>query len=137
MHREHVRLSTPSGFSVSYFPATHTNRLKCASVLVMHTRRYYSSTVAFHNAEQRCRARRPFCTEAQGGRKWLSTCPLDVQCGRDLRQQWTSWLVQMFMATNFVMFVITMFVNNCPQEQWRTAGQLRCQAPWAAILPAS
>ncbi|XP_009122358.1 RHOMBOID-like protein 3 isoform X1 [Brassica rapa] len=28
--------------------------------------------------------------------------------------QWTSWLVPMFVVANVIVFVVTMFVNNCP-----------------------
>lgn len=28
--------------------------------------------------------------------------------------QWTSWLVPMFVVSNVMVFVATMFVNNCP-----------------------
>lgn len=31
-------------------------------------------------------------------------------------KQWTPWVVPMFVAANVVMFVITMFVNNCPKN---------------------
>lgn len=29
---------------------------------------------------------------------------------------WTSWLVPMFVVANVVVFIVTMFVNNCPKN---------------------
>ncbi|KAH0861366.1 hypothetical protein HID58_089627 [Brassica napus] len=34
--------------------------------------------------------------------------------GGDASPQWTSWLVPMFVVANVAVFVVTMFVNNCP-----------------------
>lgn len=31
-------------------------------------------------------------------------------------KQWTSWLVPMFVVANVAMFVVVMFVNNCPKH---------------------
>ncbi|XP_022965103.1 RHOMBOID-like protein 2 [Cucurbita maxima] len=31
-------------------------------------------------------------------------------------KQWTSWLVPMFVVANVAMFVVVMYVNNCPQN---------------------
>lgn len=33
-----------------------------------------------------------------------------------LSSQWTSWLVPMFVAANVALFVVAMFVNNCPKH---------------------
>ena len=30
--------------------------------------------------------------------------------------QWTSWLVPMFVVINIAMFIMVMFVNNCPKH---------------------
>ncbi|PKI41408.1 hypothetical protein CRG98_038180 [Punica granatum] len=37
-------------------------------------------------------------------------------------RQWTSWLVPMFVVANVAMFVITMFVNNCPKNNFGFQG---------------
>lgn len=31
-------------------------------------------------------------------------------------KQWTSWLVPMFVVANVAMFVVVMYVNNCPHN---------------------
>lgn len=33
-----------------------------------------------------------------------------------LSSKWTSWLVPMFVVANVVVFVVVMFVNNCPKN---------------------
>lgn len=35
----------------------------------------------------------------------------------DTETQWTSWLVPMFVVANIAMFIVVMFVNNCPHHQ--------------------
>lgn len=37
-------------------------------------------------------------------------------CDDGLSSQWTSWLVPMFVVANVVVFVVAMFVNNCPKH---------------------
>ncbi|GMH09420.1 hypothetical protein Nepgr_011261 [Nepenthes gracilis] len=31
-------------------------------------------------------------------------------------KQWTSWLIPLFVVANVVMFIVVMFVNNCPKH---------------------
>ncbi|KAM7258558.1 hypothetical protein ACFE04_014299 [Oxalis oulophora] len=31
-------------------------------------------------------------------------------------KQWTSWLIPMFVGANVIMFIITMYINNCPKD---------------------
>jgi len=33
-------------------------------------------------------------------------------------RQWTSWLVPMIVVANVVMFIVTMFVNDCPKNNF-------------------
>ncbi|XXG76084.1 hypothetical protein AAC387_Pa08g0511 [Persea americana] len=40
-------------------------------------------------------------------------------------REWTSWIVPMFVIANIAVFVVTMFVNNCPKSQDRNQ---RCVA---------
>lgn len=35
----------------------------------------------------------------------------------DMESQWTSWLVPMFVVANVVVFIIAMYVNNCPKHE--------------------
>ncbi|XP_052187504.1 RHOMBOID-like protein 3 [Diospyros lotus] len=37
--------------------------------------------------------------------------------------QWTSWLIPMFVVANVAMFVITMLINNCPKHNPRFDGK--------------
>ncbi|KAL8135398.1 RHOMBOID-like protein 3 [Apium graveolens] len=37
--------------------------------------------------------------------------------------QWTSWLIPMFVVANIAMFIITMFVNNCPHHNYDRDGK--------------
>ncbi|OWM63960.1 hypothetical protein CDL15_Pgr006186 [Punica granatum] len=37
-------------------------------------------------------------------------------------KQWTLWLVETIVVTNAMMFIITMFVNNCPENNLRFQG---------------
>lgn len=30
--------------------------------------------------------------------------------------QWTSWLIPFFIVTNVAMFVVEMYINNCPKH---------------------
>lgn len=30
--------------------------------------------------------------------------------------QWTSWLIPMFVVANIVVFIVAMYVNNCPKN---------------------
>lgn len=36
---------------------------------------------------------------------------------------WTSWLVPMFVVANVVVFIVAMYVNNCPNKDLRFEGQ--------------
>jgi hypothetical protein len=31
-------------------------------------------------------------------------------------KQWTSWLIPMFVVANIVVFIVVMYVNDCPQK---------------------
>ncbi|XP_048325864.2 RHOMBOID-like protein 3 [Ziziphus jujuba] len=45
----------------------------------------------------------------------------------DTETQWTSWLVPMFVVANIAMFIVVMFINNCPHQN--SAGfQPKCVA---------
>ncbi|KAL5195179.1 RHOMBOID-like protein 2 [Glycine soja] len=44
----------------------------------------------------------------------------------DSETHWTSWLVPMFVVANIAVFVITMYINNCPRNNLRFQG--RCVA---------
>lgn len=35
----------------------------------------------------------------------------------DTETQWTSWLVPMFVVANIAVFVVVMYVNNCPKQR--------------------
>lgn len=35
-------------------------------------------------------------------------------------RQWTSWIVPMFVIVNVALFVVAMFVNNCPKGNQRS-----------------
>lgn len=37
-------------------------------------------------------------------------------------RQWTSWLVPMIVVANVVMFILTMFVNDCPRNNFSDEG---------------
>lgn len=34
----------------------------------------------------------------------------------DRETQWTSWLIPMIVVANVAVFVVTMYVNNCPKH---------------------
>lgn len=36
--------------------------------------------------------------------------------------QWTSWLVPMIVVANVAIFIVIMFVNNCPKENTGVQG---------------
>lgn len=40
----------------------------------------------------------------------------------DSDTQWTSWLVPMFVVANVAVFVVAMYINNCPKENSRVQG---------------
>lgn len=46
--------------------------------------------------------------------------------------QWTSWLVPLIVVANVAMFVVIMFVNNCPRNN--TGLQGRCVARFLGRL---
>lgn len=31
-------------------------------------------------------------------------------------KQWTSWLIPMFVVANIAVFIVAMYVNNCPKN---------------------
>lgn len=33
-------------------------------------------------------------------------------------QQWTSWLIPMFVVANVAVFIVAMYINNCPKNNW-------------------
>lgn len=33
-------------------------------------------------------------------------------------RQWTSWLVPMIVVANVAMFIVVMFINNCPKNNF-------------------
>lgn len=39
-----------------------------------------------------------------------------VEPGSD--QQWTSWLIPMFVVANVAVFIVAMYINNCPKNNW-------------------
>lgn len=39
-----------------------------------------------------------------------------VEPGRD--QQWTSWLIPVFVVANVAVFIVAMYINNCPKNNW-------------------
>lgn len=41
----------------------------------------------------------------------------------DSETQWTSWLVPMFVVANVAVFVVAMYINNCPKENSRVQGK--------------
>lgn len=41
----------------------------------------------------------------------------------DLETQWTSWLVPMFVVANIAMFIVVMFVNDCPKNNSGVQGK--------------
>ncbi|RVW74769.1 RHOMBOID-like protein 2 [Vitis vinifera] len=41
----------------------------------------------------------------------------------DSETQWTSWLVPMFVVANVAVFVVAMYINNCPKENSRAQGK--------------
>lgn len=34
----------------------------------------------------------------------------------DTETQWTSWLVPMFVVANIAVFIMVMYINNCPKH---------------------
>ncbi|CAK9170464.1 unnamed protein product [Ilex paraguariensis] len=46
--------------------------------------------------------------------------------------QWTSWLVPMIVVANVAMFVVIMYVNNCPKNNFESEG--RCVARFLGRL---
>lgn len=34
----------------------------------------------------------------------------------DRNSQWTSWLIPMFVVANIAMFIVVMYINNCPKH---------------------
>ncbi|KAG4998266.1 hypothetical protein JHK85_029705 [Glycine max] len=50
----------------------------------------------------------------------------------DSETHWTSWLVPMFVVANIAVFVITMYINNCPRNNLRFQG--RCVARFLGRL---
>ncbi|XP_042510533.1 RHOMBOID-like protein 2 [Macadamia integrifolia] len=43
-------------------------------------------------------------------------------------KQWTSWLIPAFVVANVVMFILTMYFNNCPKNKDTTGTQEHCVA---------
>lgn len=35
----------------------------------------------------------------------------------DMESEWTSWLVPMFVVANVVVFIIVMYINDCPKHK--------------------
>ncbi|EXB55055.1 hypothetical protein L484_006229 [Morus notabilis] len=35
-----------------------------------------------------------------------------------LEHQWTSWLVPMFVVANIAIFIVAMYINNCPKNNF-------------------
>lgn len=33
-------------------------------------------------------------------------------------QQWTSWLIPVFVVANVAVFIVAMYINNCPKNNW-------------------
>ncbi|KAL4282494.1 hypothetical protein GQ457_16G025010 [Hibiscus cannabinus] len=54
--------------------------------------------------------------ESRGGRRVKRTS-CDNKNPSD--SQWTLWLVPLFVASNIVVFVVVMYVNNCPEHRHR------------------
>lgn len=46
----------------------------------------------------------------------------------DTESQWTSWLVPMFVVANIAMFIVVMFVNNCPHHSSGFQDRRKCVA---------
>ncbi|XP_058104814.1 RHOMBOID-like protein 2 [Magnolia sinica] len=38
-------------------------------------------------------------------------------------RQWTSWIIPMFVVANVAVFIVTMFINNCPRKHDQTNGR--------------
>ncbi|KAA8533757.1 hypothetical protein F0562_031274 [Nyssa sinensis] len=41
----------------------------------------------------------------------------------DRETQWTSWLIPMFVVANVAMFIVVMYINNCPKNNSRSQGK--------------
>ncbi|KAI5328839.1 hypothetical protein L3X38_028236 [Prunus dulcis] len=46
--------------------------------------------------------------------------------------QWTSWLIPMFVVANIIVFIVAMFVNNCPRNNTGSDG--KCVAKFLGRL---
>lgn len=46
--------------------------------------------------------------------------------------QWTSWLIPMFVVANIIVFIVAMFVNNCPRNNTGIDG--KCVAKFLGRL---
>ncbi|XVE64182.1 hypothetical protein DITRI_Ditri07aG0081200 [Diplodiscus trichospermus] len=47
----------------------------------------------------------------------------------DTETLWTSWLVPMFLVANIAVFIVVMYVNNCPEHRYtRLVGNDKCVA---------
>ncbi|KAG1362303.1 RHOMBOID-like protein 2 [Cocos nucifera] len=51
-----------------------------------------------------------------GGRGAAALSPFYYDGGSSAEREWTSWLVPMIVVANVAMFVVTMYVNNCPHH---------------------
>ncbi|ESQ40661.1 hypothetical protein EUTSA_v10014021mg [Eutrema salsugineum] len=51
-----------------------------------------------------------------------------------LSSQWTSWLVPMFVVANVIVFVVVMFVNNCPEHSESHGPNQHCVARFLGRL---
>lgn len=45
-----------------------------------------------------------------------SYAPSSAYLIEDMETQWTSWLVPMFVVANVAVFIVVMFINNCPKH---------------------
>ncbi|CAH8312763.1 unnamed protein product [Eruca vesicaria subsp. sativa] len=52
----------------------------------------------------------------------------------ELAPQWTSWLIPLFVVANVIVFIVTMFINNCPKNSESHDPKQKCVARFLGRL---
>jgi hypothetical protein len=54
--------------------------------------------------------------ERGGGKGRMANGPSGNYYVDSADREWTSWLIPMFVVANIAVFVVAMFINNCPKN---------------------
>lgn len=54
--------------------------------------------------------------------------------GEDRDRNWVSWLIPLFVVANILMFVVEMYLNNCPKHIGNGGGDDKCVARFLGRL---